>query len=71
MCAKSKELERSHRFEVMEWSRVNRESHVPSFVPMGEDEVYRNFPNLFASREVLAQALQMAKTWPFETIVEA
>lgn len=63
-----KKLQKSHTFEVGKSSRVNQQPHVPSFVSMGEDEVYMNFPYLFASADVRAQALQMAESWTFEKI---
>lgn len=61
-------VEQSHRFEVDESSGTNQEPCIPSFVLMGESDVYMNFPNLLAIAEVRAQAIQMAKSWPFEKL---
>lgn len=62
-----REAAKKVQFEHGKSSRA-REGQVPRYVPMGDNEVYMNFLDLFASSEVHVEAMKLAESWPIEKI---
>lgn len=66
MAAEREAAKKAH-YEHGESSRA-QENQVPPYVPMGQNDMYMNFPDLFASVEVHAIAMKMVETWLGEKI---
>lgn len=61
-------LRRGRKSEIACLRTGNQEPHILGFVPLGENDVYINVPNMFATPEVQAEAHKMATSWPIEKI---